>query len=186
MIDIRDEAPWQHGARESLLDCAFGSDRFAKTCERLRDGRLPAIALVATDGVDGALIGTVRLWNIALDSGSRALLLGPLAVSGDRQGEGLGARLMRAVLNRAALAGHQSVILVGDADYYARFGFRADMACDLDLPGPVDRSRLLALELVAGALKGAHGMLHASGAFDPMVEKPVRGPWGGPKIRLDA
>lgn len=187
MIDIRDEAPWQRGAREGLLDCAFGPDRFAKTCELLRDGRLPAIALVATDSVDGTLIGTVRLWDVALDSGERALLLGPLAICDSHRSIGLGGRLMRAALNRAAMAGHQSVILVGDAEYYARFGFQNDLTHNLDLPGSVDRERFLALELVAGALNSACGMVQADGAFDPMMDKPVRGPWTNPKkIRLDA
>ncbi len=185
MIDIADEALWHHGARESLLDAAFGPERFTKTCERLREGRLPAIALSATDSGNGALIGTVRLWHVTVN-GCRALLLGPLAVSQDHQGCGLGAKLMRAGLNRAAMAGHQAVILVGDAEYYARFGFSAELARGLDLPGPVDRARLLATELVAGALSNAHGLLCADGAADPMRGDNRRGPWGRPKLRLDA
>ncbi|AXS41677.1 N-acetyltransferase [Breoghania sp. L-A4] len=185
MIDIADEVSWHHGARESLLDAAFGAERFTKTCERLREGRLPAIALSATDSDSGALIGTVRLWHVTVN-GCRALLLGPLAVSHLHQGCGLGAKLMRAGLNRAAMAGHQAVILVGDAEYYSRFGFSAGLAQGLDLPGPVDRARLLATELVAGALVHAHGMVLADGAADPMCGENKRGPWGHPKLRLDA
>lgn len=41
MIDIVDEAPDHTGAREGLLDLCFGEDRFRKTSERLREGRLP-------------------------------------------------------------------------------------------------------------------------------------------------
>lgn len=186
MIDIRDEALWQHSVREALLDCAFGTERFGKTCERLREGRLPAIALVATDAVTGTLIGTVRLWNVASDDGRRALLLGPLAIADDRQGEGLGGRMMRAALNRASVAGHQSVILVGDADYYTRFGFDVGLTRGLDLPGPVERERFLGLELVDGGLSGARGILRADGAFEPDVADRTRGPWGRPKLRLDA
>ena len=54
MVAIRHERPSDIAAREALLDRAFGAARFAKTCERLRDGRLPAdgLSLVATD--DGA------------------------------------------------------------------------------------------------------------------------------------
>lgn len=186
MIEIRDEAPWQHGAREGLLDRAFGAARFEKTSERLREGRLPAFALAASDEETGALVGTVRLWNVASESGRKALLLGPLAVDAEHRSEGLGGRLMYAALNRAAVTGHRAVILVGDAPYYERFGFSAALTRDLDMPGPVDRSRFLAMELTTGALLGACGMLMADGAFDPGVGEKIRGPWGRPKLRLDA
>src|SRR3954447_21714531 len=64
MVAIRHERPSDVSAREVLLDRAFGEARFAKTCERLRVGRLPAagLSLVATD--DGRVVGTVRLWHI--------------------------------------------------------------------------------------------------------------------------
>jgi predicted N-acetyltransferase YhbS len=57
-------------------------------------------------------------------------------------------------------------MLVGDAPYYARFGFTAALAAGLDLPGPVDRARFLALELVDGALTDAHGMVVATGVSE--------------------
>ena len=47
----------------------------------------------------------------------------------------------------------------------ARFGFSASLTTRLMMPGPVDRSRFQALELVPGALQGAAGMLVASGDF---------------------
>src|SRR5262245_50416491 len=122
MILIGAEAPAEAGAREILLDRTMGSDRLLKSSERLREGRLPAdgLALVARAG--DALVGTVRLWNVSA-GGRDALLLGPLAVAPECQGEGVGSRLMRAALNRAGMLGHRAVILVGDAAYYARFGF---------------------------------------------------------------
>ncbi len=164
MAVIGAEAPADAGARELLLDRAMGPDRFLKSSERLREGRLPAsgLALVARDGDE--LVASVRLWNVA--AGRRdALLLGPLAVAPDRQGEGLGSKLMRAALNRAAMLGHKAVILVGDADYYARFGFSTAPTRRLMMPGPVDRRRFQALEFVEGALQGAAGLIKPTGVF---------------------
>ena len=46
-LAIRDETFADIDARERLLDAAFGPARFAKTCERLREGRAPAHALRA-------------------------------------------------------------------------------------------------------------------------------------------
>ena len=53
------------------------------------------------------------------------------------------------------------MILLGDAPYYARFGFSAAKTGELSLPGPFERDRLLGLELRDGALDGAWGMIVA-------------------------
>ena len=55
------------------------------------------------------------------------------------------------------------MLLVGDAPYYARFGFGEGLTRSLHLPGPVERARFLGLELVEGALDGAEGLIAASG-----------------------
>jgi predicted N-acetyltransferase YhbS len=173
MFRIDEEAPGQSGAREALLDRVFGPARFARTSERLRQGRLPELALAAADG--GELVGTLRLWAVTAGFRHTALLLGPLAVDPGRQGEGIGARLMRSALNRAAVAGHGAVLLVGDAPYYARFGFSAALTEGLDLPGPVERHRFLGHELLAGALQGARGLVRPAGVLQPAVALPWQG-----------
>ena len=84
---------------------------------------------------------------------------------------GIGAALMRRALREARRLGHGAVLLVGDAPYYGRFGFSAEKTGALWLPGPYARDRLLARELVAGALDGAHGLVSPTGrsakAFPP-------------------
>src|SRR5690606_18279880 len=131
-----------------------------------RAGRLPAagLALVARDG--DRVVGSVRLWNVSA-GGVPALLLGPLAADPALQGRGIGGGLMMVALNRAELAGHRAVVLVGDPEYYARFGFSRSATGALLMPGPVDRRRLLAVELANGGLAGAAGMIVARGAFAP-------------------
>ena len=168
MITVRSEVLSDIEAREDLLDAAMGEARFRKTSARLRDGRLPAhgLALVAEDET-GMLVGTVRLWNVAAN-GRDALLLGPLAVSPDAQSRGIGSVLMQAACERAAGLGHRAILLVGDAPYYARFGFTAEPTLKLRMPGPYERSRFLARELVPGALAGAAGVLRATGVLAPV------------------
>lgn len=165
MIQIRNETQTDVGARERLLDACFGPSRFAKTSQRLRAGRLPAEGLSLTATQDGRVVGTVRLWNVEAGSGHSALLLGPLAVDPELQGSGLGSGLMRAALGRAASLGHAAVLLVGDAPYYARFGFAQAKADRLSMPGPFERVRFLGLDLQAGALDDARGVLQATGAL---------------------
>lgn len=148
-------------ARESLLDAAMGAARFRKTSERLRAGRLPALALVARDDF-GRLIGTVRLWHVDA-GGAPALLLGPLAVAADRRCDGIGGALMRAAIEQAKAIGHGAILLVGDAPYYARFGFSREAAKNLQMPGPVELDRFLGLEVCEGALAHARGRLRPTG-----------------------
>jgi predicted N-acetyltransferase YhbS len=163
MITLRQERPGDVEAREALLDQAFGETRARKTSQRLREGRLPAegLSLIAADAK--RVIGTARLWDIVCGTGQPALLLGPVAVTADCRNRGIGAALVRRALREARRFGHGAVILVGDASYYSRFGFAGEKAAGLKLPGPFERHRLLALELVPGALDGAGGLLCATG-----------------------
>ena len=162
MITIRQECAADVAAREALLDAALPA-RFTKTSERLREGRLPAEGLALVAVRDDRMVGTVRLWHVSAGPGTPALLLGPLAVDPAHRGEGIGAKLMARALAGAGRRGHQAVLLVGDAPYYARFGFSAEGTGALWLPGPYARERFLARELVAGALAGARGLVNATG-----------------------
>jgi predicted N-acetyltransferase YhbS len=94
----------------------------------------------------------------------RALVLGPLAVDDTCRKLGVGAALMDHALAAARARGHGAVILLGDAPYYARFGFSAQKTGELSLPGPFERDRLLGRELREGGLDGAWGMIVSMGA----------------------
>jgi predicted N-acetyltransferase YhbS len=161
MIDV--ERPGDGRAREALLDRCFGGGRHRKTVTRLRKGRRPAEGLALVARLGGAVVATVRLWEIAAGSAGPALLLGPIAVDPTLQGGGIGTLLMREALGRAAAFGHRAVLLVGDEPYYRRFGFTRAAVGGLTLPGPVELARFLGLELVPGALAGASGLVEASG-----------------------
>lgn len=163
---IRGERMTDVAARERLLDLCFGADRESRTCQRLREGRLPADGLAFAATQRRRLVGTVRLWHV-MAGGKPALMLGPLAVEPGLQSHGIGAALMRHAIAEARRLGHQAIVLLGDAPYYARFSFVADKARDLVLPGPFEPDRLLGLELIDGALAGAWGMTVPTGAKAP-------------------
>jgi predicted N-acetyltransferase YhbS len=163
---IRAEKASDFVAREALLDACFGENRHMRTCQRLRDGRMPAEGLAFSAVHQGRLVGTLRLWHVSA-GGCPALILGPLAVEASSRKLGVGTALMDHALAAAKARGHRAVILLGDAPYYARFGFSAQKTGELSLPGPFERERLLALELEDGALDGAWGMIAATGAPAP-------------------
>lgn len=159
---IRAERAIDVAAREALLDACFGENRHGRTCQRLRDGRAPAAGLALSAVREGTLVGTVRLWRVSA-GGRPALVLGPLAVHPACRELGIGAALMQHALAAARARGHAAVILLGDAPYYARFGFSSEKTGALVLPGPFERDRLLAIEFQAGALDGAAGMIVPTG-----------------------
>lgn len=159
---IRAERASDVAAREALLDASFGANRHARTCQRLRDGRAPAEGLAFSAFRQGRLVGTVQLWHVNA-GGVPALVLGPLAVDQSCRKLGVGAALMNHALAAAKARGHGAIVLLGDAPYYARFGFSALKTAELSLQGPFERDRLLGLELREGALDGAWGMIVPTG-----------------------
>ncbi|RIY01963.1 N-acetyltransferase [Aureimonas flava] len=167
-VRLRAETAADEAAREALLDAAMGPNRRRKSSEAIRRDRLPAegLSLVAESDA-GELLGTVRLWNVAAGARSGepvpALLLGPLVVSSCCEGLGIGSALMRRAVAESRWRGHAAIVLVGDAPFYERFGFGADMAADLVMPGPFERHRLLGLALRDGALAGAAGLIVPTG-----------------------
>ena len=158
-MQIIEQTDTHAAAIERLLDLTFGPDRHHKTVYRLREGIAPApgLSFVIENG-DG-LAATLRFWPVALPGGRAALLLGPIAVRPDLAGKGHGKALMRHGIATARQQGWPAILLVGDAPYYEPLGFTRAAAENLELPGPVDPARFLALELTEGALDGAEGMV---------------------------
>ena len=168
---IRAERASDVVAREALLDACFGDNRHLRTCQRLRDGQAPAEGLAFSAVAQGRLVGTLRLWHVSA-GGVRALVLGPLAVDPSCRELGIGAELMNQALAAAKARRHGAVILLGDAPYYARFGFSGRKTGELSLPGPFERDRQLGRELREGALDGAAGMIVPTGAAPVKTRAP--------------
>lgn len=163
-------------AVETLLDLSFGLSRCTKTSYRLREGNtaIPGLSLVVRDAELG-LSGTISFWPLKIgEAGVDALLLGPLAVHPSRQNLGIGLALMREGIARARACGHTLMLLVGDAPYYARVGFRKLPENQLLMPGPVDPDRFLYLELEPGAHDLAQGLVLPPHRF---AEKSMRTNW---------
>ena len=160
-VQIKPEAPDDAAILSTLAAEAFGPGRFARTAYRVREGVPPIADLSLTASLDGRVVGGVRFTAVSIGKKDKALLLGPLVVDPVYKGQGFGVALVREGLARARAAGHRLVVLVGDMPYYGRFGFVPVPPGQIRLPGPVDPNRLLALELVPGALAHSTGLVEA-------------------------
>ena len=163
-MDICEERPDDWHEVEALMDLCFAPGRTALSSYRLRDGVDPVRGLCLLLRESGTIRAAIRYWPVRVD-GQPVLLLGPIAVHPTAQGEGLGGWLMRESLHRAAEMGWARVMLVGDAPYYRRFGFRKLEG--VVMPPPTNPDRVLGLELVAGAWTNVAGPVEKASPLDP-------------------
>jgi len=153
---ILPEQPDDGPAIERLYERTFGPGRFARTAYRLREENEHRREFSFTARIGTLLVGSVRLTPILIGE-APALLLGPLTIEPPFRSRGIGRALIEASLKAAREAGVKLVLLVGDEPYYGRMGFKKVPHRRVELPGPVDRDRVLIAELQPGAFDGVEG-----------------------------
>lgn len=130
MIAVREEVPADAAAIADVVRRAFvkaeHSDQTEPAIvERLRDAGALTISLVAEE--DGELVGHVAMSPVLIGGHDFGWFgLGPVAVNPDRQGKGIGSTLVHAGLDRLRALGAAGCVVLGEPDYYGRFGFAAD------------------------------------------------------------
>jgi putative acetyltransferase len=100
---------------------------------RRSDAWLPSLALVAivADRVTGHVVCS-RAWV----GESPVLALGPIGVEPKSQGRGIGTKLMIRTIDLAESHGERLIGLVGEPDYYSRFGFVPAAELGISAPQP--------------------------------------------------
>jgi len=162
---LRLQTPADHEAVETLLDAAFGTARKAKSAYALRAGVPSIAALSFVAAQDGDILGCIRFTPVAVDprAGSATmtglLLLGPLAVEPAHHGVGIGQSLVDHGLAAATALGYQAAILIGDPEYYGRFGFDHGLVSGIVIPAEVDQARVQGHEITPGSFNGVSGKL---------------------------
>ncbi len=126
-LHIRPETPGDREEIRKVLLASFGDDegsRIVKVLVSLREADHLRIGLVAERA--GALVGYVAVSHAWLDARQAlvdVLVLSPLAIHPESQDQGVGSRLVSAVVHRAGAAGAPLVFLEGSPEYYGPHGF---------------------------------------------------------------
>ena len=126
---IRPETDADIEAIGEVTKAAFENHPISRQTEHfiiaaLRAANALTISLVAE--VNGRVIGHVALSPITISDGSEDWYgLGPISVLPEYQRRGTGKALMHEGLSRLKALGAKGCALVGDPDYYERFGFRS-------------------------------------------------------------
>jgi putative acetyltransferase len=165
VIQIREETAGDVDQIAALLDLAFGGSDESRLVAGLRAGGAAIAALVAVEN-DDRILGHILFSELPIETGGeplRAAALAPLAVLPERQRQGIGSSLIRAGLEACRERGVAAAVVLGDPEYYLRFGFSPEAARNLRAPfsGPA----FMALELNPGCLEGVTGPVHYAEAF---------------------
>jgi putative acetyltransferase len=136
---IRPERKSDEAAIGQVTEDAFRDEDFSDKSEhlileRLRKAGALSISLVAED--DGEIVGHIAFSPVALTSGEAGWFgLGPLSVTPERQGQGVGSRLVREGIDMLRRVNASGCVVLGDPDFYGRFGFRHEDSLTLaDVP----------------------------------------------------
>ena len=132
---VRPETVDDEQAIETVHLAAFPTSAEARLVRMLRDDSACELSYVAeVDGRPGGHVMLSRM-QVAGDGRTyRAVGLGPVAVLPEHQRRGIGSALISKVLQAAEAQGEELVFVLGDPDYYDRFGFSAQAAAPFDSP----------------------------------------------------
>lgn len=164
---VEPELPEDTPAVEALVEEVFGDLMRSRASWHLRQGvpHDPDLAFVIREA--GDIIGTVSITPVLVGD-NRVMMLGPLAVRPERKSAGMGSALMNRIMAAfRELDAERTgglVFLVGDYEYYRRFGFERVPRRQIELPRPVDYDRVLAVELSPGRLNEISGMARSLAA----------------------
>lgn len=159
---IRDEKQCDASAIRQVVTDAFGQPEEAALVDALRNSGDVSISLVAE--IDATIVGHILFSQLQAPAG--CLALAPMAAAPNHQGEGIGTALIREGLARAKKNGWKGVFVLGDPDYYTRFGFSVAMTENFETDYP--RPYFMALELTPNALADDAGPVVYAAPFQAL------------------
>ena len=121
---------------------------------RVSENYIPELALVATDNKQ--LIGHIMLTKFAFNG---MLLLAPLTVKLDYRHQGVGTKLVQKAFELAKEMNYTSVVVLGDPDYYGRFGFKPSVNFGITCTNEIPSEYVQIVELQEGALDSVNGTI---------------------------
>lgn len=168
-MNVRTETPADVAAIHAVHAASFPTEGEARLVDGLRAAGRLTLSLVAE--ADGAIVGHVGFSQVTVEAGTDGIGLAPVAVLPDHRRRGVAAQLVREGLAACERMGHGFVVVLGDPDYYRRFGFRPACGRGLhDEYGGGDAFQVL--ELRPGALPQGGGTVRYEDEFAKLDEDP--------------
>ncbi len=170
---IRQETPDDFSSVERLITRAFADEIHSDHTEARLVARLrttpdfiPELSLIAE--IDRKITGHILLSRILIRNENQvfeSLAMAPVSVDPAFQKQGIGSSLIRKSHIIANEMGFDSVVLLGHADYYPRFGYEKASSYGIRLPFEIPDENGMVIALTPGALDGVNGMVEYPEAF---------------------
>ncbi len=173
-VQIRKERATDYDQVEQVIESAFRSVDYSdqtehKLVNRLRNSSafIPDLSLVAIS--DDQIVGHILVTRIHIENEHHrvfpSLALAPVSVLPAFQKQGIGRQLIEEAHRIAKRLGHGSIILLGHADYYPRFGYVPTSHYGIRLPFEAPEENCMVLELMEDGLAGVQGVVVYPSAF---------------------
>ncbi|CAL2101777.1 N-acetyltransferase [Tenacibaculum sp. 190130A14a] len=164
---IRQENHYDFKAVFKLIEEAFKNEPFSDQkeqflVERLRksDAFIPELSLVAE--IDNIVVGHILVTKLKIKNETNvfdSLALAPVSVLPKFQAQGIGGKLILEAHKNAKELGHTSIVLLGHAHYYPKFGYKQAHTFGIKLPFEVPKENCMVIELIENGLKGVQGIV---------------------------
>lgn len=167
MVEVRGEQPRDTEAIYEVSRASFATQAEADLVNALRAADALALSLVATE--KGDVVGHVAFSPVEIrsDGGTfDAVGLAPLAVVPEYQRKGIGSELVERGLQRLDASGHAIVVVLGDPQYYRRFGFVPARMHRIRWEHDAPEEAFMVKELREGALEDVSGTARFRPEFD--------------------
>ena len=168
MISIRRERPEDIAAVRAVNEAAFEQTTEADIIDALRDVCADVLSLVAES--DDEIVGHILFSPVTIEDGSQSrqgMGLAPVAVTPDRQRQGIGSELVQAGLEILRRKGCPFIIVLGHPDFYPRFGFVSAFRHGLTSQWEgVPDAAFMVLVLDASSMAGVTGVARYREEFD--------------------
>lgn len=155
MIEVRPEKEQDWPTIHEITKLAFAGRPYSdgdepELIDHLREKDLLILSLVAID--NGEIVGQITFSEASIESKTGPwFALGPVSVTPERQGEGIGSLLIETGLSEITKLDALGCILTGNPDYYRRFGFKfAPENCPANEPEEYFMLKLLSSEKPEG------------------------------------
>lgn len=173
-ITIRQEQEKDYESTEAVVEQAFAnaihsSQDEHKLVSRIRNSStfIPELSLVAIDQENDTLLGHILLSKIMIigNHPTESLALAPVSVLPEYQNQGIGKLLIQEALKLAKELGFDSVVVLGHAEYYPKFGFAKASSWGIRAPFEVPDNSFMAIELHEESLEHVSGIVEYPSVF---------------------
>lgn len=165
---IRTEAPADILPIDRLLRSAFETEAEADLVMRLRENSGFTLSLVAcTD--EGEVVGYLLFTPVSLNGEQLGWQgLAPVAVKKAYRRQGIANRMIKEGLDSLLEFGYLGCVVLGEPDYYGRFGFRDAESFSMRCSWEVPKGAFQVMELLQGEFAGKQGLIEYCPEFSSL------------------